>query len=124
LINVNRIIALLIISCIADRKNFFRIQLLIKISLTTEIIKKEKKNSKKIFNTIKIFADNIIFELISYYSKLIFINSTKIENFNMSKTNNFFLYINTYEYKKKLRIFFKKKFCILEKNIDKTKISI
>jgi len=101
LININRIIALLIINCIANRKNFLRIQLLTKISLTTKITKKEKKNNKKILNIIKIFADNTIFELISYYSKLTFINLIRIENLNALKTNNFLLYINTYEHEKK-----------------------
>jgi len=124
LINVNKIIALLIINCITNKKNFLRIQLLTKILLTTKITKKEKRDNKKTFNTIKIFANNTMFELIFYYSKLIFINSTRIESLNILKTNNFFLYINIYEYEKKLRVFFKKKFCIFEKNINKTKISI
>jgi len=124
LININRIIALLIISCIANKKNFLRMQLLTKISLTTKITKKDKKNNKKTLNIIKTFANNIIFELISYYSKFTFINSTKIENLNMLKTNNFLSYINTYKHEKKFRIFLKRKSCILEKNIDKTKTSI
>jgi len=124
LININKTIALLIISCVANKKNFLRIQLLTKILLTTKITKKEKKNNKKILNIIKTFVNNTIFELIFYYLKLTFINSTKIESLNALKANNFLSYINTYKYEKKLRIFLKKKSCILEKNINKTKISI
>lgn len=124
LININRIIALLITSCVASKKNFLRMQLLAKISLTIKITKKEKKNNKKTLNIIKTFANNAMFELISHYSKLTFINSTRIESFNASKTNNFLSYVNIYEHEKELWVFLKRKSCILEKNIDKTKTSI
>jgi len=60
-------------------------QLLTKLSLTTKITKKKKKNNKKTFNIIKIFVNNTLFKLIFYYSKFTFINLTKIKSFNASK---------------------------------------
>jgi len=63
------------------KKNQLRMQSLIKIVLTSNLIKANKKNVFKSLNAIKKFVDKIIIKIVKRYSSFAFLNLTRLEDF-------------------------------------------
>ncbi len=97
------------------RKNYMRIQSLIKIILTFNLIKTNKKNVFKLLNAIKKFANKIIIKIVKQYLLLAFLNLMRLENFFLIK--NALSHVKLYLYKKNLEKFLKKKLYLLKKYI-------
>ncbi len=95
-------------------------QFLIKIVLTSNLIKANKKNALKLLNAIKKFANKIIIRVVKRYLLLAFLNSMRLENFFLIK--NALLHVKFYENKKELGKFLKRKLYLLKEcfNLDKS----
>ena len=115
LLQTNRIITMFVKTFVVVRKNYLRIQSLIKIILTFNLIKTNKKNVFKLLNAIKKFANKIIIKIVKQYSLLAFLNLMRLENFFLIK--NALSHVKLYSYKKNLEKFLKKKLYLLKKYI-------
>jgi hypothetical protein len=93
------------------KKNQLRMQSLIKIVLTFNLIKTNKKNVFKLLNAIKKFANKIIIKIVKQYLLFVFLNFIRFKNFFLIK--NALSHIKFYAHKKSLEIFFKKKLYLL-----------
>ena len=89
-------------------------QFLIKIILTLNLIKRNKKNVFKLLNAIKKFANKIIIKIVKQYLSFAFLNLTRLENFFLIK--NSLSHVKSYVYKKDLEKFLKKKLHLLNKH--------
>jgi len=99
---------------VATRKNRLRIQSLIKIVLTFNLIKTNKKNVFKLFNAIKKFVNKIIIKIVKRYLLFVFLNLTRLEDFFLIK--NALLYVKSYAHKKSLEKFLKEKSHLFKKH--------
>ncbi len=88
-------------------------QSLIKIVLTFNLFKTNKKNVFKLFNAIKKFVNKIIIKIVKQYLLFAFLNFTRLENFFLIK--NALSHVKSYAYKKNLEKFLKKKLHLLKK---------
>jgi len=96
------------------KKNQLRMQSLIKIVLTFNLIKTNKKNVFKSLNAIKKFANKIIIKIVKRYSSFAFLNLTRLENFFLIK--NALSHVKSYAHKKDLEKFLKRKSHLLKKH--------
>jgi len=90
-------------------------QSLIKIILTSNLIKTNKKNIFKLLNTIKKFANKIIIKIVKQYLSFAFFNLTRFEDFFLIK--NALSHVKSYVYKKNLEKILKRKLHLLKKHI-------
>ncbi len=90
-------------------------QSLIKIVLTSNLIKANKKNVFKLLNAIKEFANKIIIKVVKRYLSLAFLNFTRFENFLLTK--NALSHVKSYAHEKNLRKFLKRKSHLFKKHI-------
>jgi len=100
---------------VVAKKNQLRMQSLIKIVLTFNLIKTNKKNVFKLFNAIKKFANKIIIKIVKQYLLFAFLNFTRFENFFLVK--NALSHVKSYAHKKNLKKFLKKKSHLFKKHI-------
>ncbi len=96
------------------KKNQLCMQSLIKIVLTSNLIKANKKNAFKLLNVIKKFANKIIIKVVKRYSLLAFLNFTRLEDFFLIK--NALSHVKSYAHEKNLEKFLKKKSHLLKKH--------
>ncbi len=96
------------------KKNQLRMQSLIKIVLTSNLIKTNKKNVFKSLNAIKEFVDKIIIKIVKQYLSFAFLNLTRFENFFLIK--NVLSHVKSYAYKKNLEKILKRKSYLLKKH--------
>lgn len=92
-----------------------RIQSLIKIILTFNLIKTNKKDIFKLLNTIKKFVNKIIIEIVKQYFLFAFLNFMRFKNFFLIK--NVLSHVKFYAYIKNFEKFLKKKLYLLKKYI-------
>ncbi len=96
------------------KKNQLRMQSLIKIILTFNLIKANKKNAFKSLNVIKKFANKIIIKIVKRYLLFAFFNFIHFENFFLIK--NALSHVKSYAHKKKFKNFLKRKLHLLKKH--------
>ncbi len=96
------------------KKNQLRMQSLIKIVLTSNLIKANKKNVFKSLNAIKKFVDKIIIKIVKRYSSFAFLNLTRLEDFFLIK--NALSHVKSYAYKKDFKKILKRKSYLLKKH--------
>ncbi len=107
-------ITMLVEAFVVARKNQLRMQSLVKIVLTFDLIKTNKKDAFKSLNAIKEFANKIIMKIVKRYPSLAFLNLTRLENFFLIK--NALSHVKSYAHKKDLEKFLKRKSHLLKKH--------
>ncbi len=105
---------MLVKAFVVVKKNQLRMQSLIKIVLTSNLIKANKKNVFKLLNAIKKFANKIIIKIVKRYLSFAFLNLIRLENFFLIK--NALSHVKSYAHKKDLGKFLKKKSHLLKKH--------
>ncbi len=90
-------------------------QSLIKIILTSNLIKANKKNVFKSLNAIKEFANKIIIKIVKRYLSFAFLNFMRLENFFLIK--DALSHVKSYAHEKDLEKFLKKKSHLLKEHI-------
>jgi hypothetical protein len=105
---------MLVEAFVVARKDQLRMQSLVKIVLTSDLIKANKKDAFKSLNAIKEFADKIIMEVVERYPSLAFLNPTRLENFFLAK--NALSHVKSYAHKKGLGKFLKRKSHLLKEH--------
>jgi len=89
-------------------------QSLIKIILTSNLIKANKKNAFKSLNAIKKFANKIIIKIVKRYLSFAFLNFIRFENFFLIK--NALSHVKSYAHKKNFKNFLKRKLHLLKEH--------
>jgi len=87
---------------------------LIKIVLTSNLIKANKKNAFKSLNAIKKFADKTIIKVVKRYLLFAFLNFIRFEDFFLIK--DALSHVKSYAHKKNFGKFLKKKLHLLKKH--------
>jgi len=97
------------------KKNQLRMQSLIKIVLTSNLIKTNKKNAFKLLNAIKKFVNKIIIKVVKQYLSFAFLNLIRLENFFLIK--DALSHVKFYAHKKDFGKFLKRKSHLFKKHI-------
>jgi hypothetical protein len=105
---------MLVKAFVVVKKNQLRMQSLIKIVLTSNLIKTNKKNVFKSLNAIKKFANKIIIKIVKRYLSFAFLNSMRFEDFFLIK--NALSHVKSYAHEKNLKKFLNRKLHLFKKH--------